>query len=268
MNIISNHYDKQLNINEQNQKDIISLKSKFSNITEFTNNPDKNNIECLNRYEELNKNHEKLADIELRLKEIENIYDSRFQELMNYIKSNSIQEDPIEKKNLSLNENLANSLDKSNNSNYLIAVLPSCSVSNLYTQKFTTPGDQSQKIKINFIPKDEYVLSSKPININLLDKDYSYNSDKFKMNKKYITTESINFALIREEMKGYLNKYILFEKQYTNIIEIEMDDEQMKRQTETVNELEELSILDFNEIIEFEDEKLEEDYLNRAGFML
>jgi hypothetical protein len=61
---------------------------------------------------------------------------------------------------------------------------------------------------------------------NLKEKPVLINSNKFKKNSLYNSTEAISFPAIKNELKGYLNKFVILDKHYGTIIEIEIDGQQ------------------------------------------
>ncbi len=169
--------------------------------------------------------NDKVLENEEKINKIFNYFDAKIEELTEYInmilaKYNHIDE-PIKSPIRQINEIQSPS----------IQVYTSGFVTNI-DGNFSLKQGANVKEKISdFLPKNSTeVLSSQnrkssPNNINT-KKDKKINNEKFQKNVIYIACNPMYFSEIKSNFKGYLNKHIILNKNYANVIEGDFDLEQ------------------------------------------
>jgi chromosome segregation ATPase len=158
-------------------------------------------------------------DLDKKIRQLASTYDAKIDEIFEYIKNNK----PESNEKSEINNNLNN-----NNTSFIFAIAPSGYINNMLANK-SLKGNNTQRISsILRNAEDFVVMSENNACANLREKPINITVPKFLKNHLYNTTDPICYPTVRDELKGYLNKYAVLDRHYGTIVEIEIDGEQKK----------------------------------------
>lgn len=212
------------------------------NTTNNMNTVDKGHVqqlekELVNVRKELSQQS---SDNEEKITKLYKYFETKIEDLVDYIKLLSSKTEIPNNDNATNSNIIHNKLESySGCSNYL-TLMPSGIASNL-NPALVLRGNPKNLKEANLSENkvDSMIKSSK----NSIDEKWlktaTKNSKKFQSNQVYISHNPISFLSLKEKMPGYLKKYFSGEKQYGNVLEIEIDnhDEDENNNREDVSNL-------------------------------
>jgi exonuclease SbcC len=208
------------NINIDSIEAIVDYKIKTS-----IENQDKLNSNYKIDNTAINILNEKVQENEEKINKIFNYFDPKIEELTEYL--NLI----LSKYNTNSELNLPASQHINEVQSHAIQVYTSGFVTNIHGNFSLKHGGLIKEKLSDFIPKNYYQtkidqnLYSIKNNIDI-KKDKKIYYEKFQKNLIYISCNPMFFSEIKSNFKGYLNKHIILNKNYANVIEGDFDMEQ------------------------------------------